>query len=69
MTVCVCADGITQRAGGWSLKNSLYWAWDKQADTNNQKLVSGQCIHASNVAHRSAGEMWNSARTFYKVIV
>jgi len=28
-----------------------------EPETNNQKLVSGQCIHASNVAHRSAGDV------------
>jgi len=41
----VCVGGITLRAGGSSLKNALYRAWDRQNwDKHNQKLVSVQCI-------------------------
>jgi len=41
-----------------------------EPETNNQHWLEW-AVHSSilNVAHRSAGEMWNSARTFYKVIV
>lgn len=39
--VCLCVDGITLRASGWSLKISLYWAWDRQnSEKHDQKLVS-----------------------------